>query len=113
MGHCSRRRLLTRGEPSLEEVCDRLAGISGDRSPGEWEQLLSSERVEWPGRRFHMAEVSASWPESVLIMDIRGEDGQRFREYHEYHLAGLVQLVHGEILHPEFDPEQPGRPRLN
>ena len=66
--------------------------------------------MEWPERRFHMAEVSASWPESVLIMDIRGEDGQRFREYHP---AGLVQPVHGEILHPEFDPEQLGRPRLN
>ena len=85
--------------PTPEEIARALAESVDGSTPGQmdyedvtsdWNEMLDGERTE-TRRHSHekdLGQVSSMWPNTLFMLSMRGEGGERHRDYY---LNGMVQ----------------------
>ena len=105
--------------PTKEELTQALAENIDGLTPGqqdyedvtsEWMEMLEGDITEnrWESHEKDIAKISRIWPETLFMLSMCGEQGER---HQDYFLNGMVQTVPGEIIFPPFQPERLREPR--
>ena len=100
--------------PDNAEVAGRLAEIADRSTPGTpehesaagyWAQVLDgSHFCGWHACQKNMARVSAEYPGKLFELELRGDDRDDLWTY--YFQDGRVHQAQGQVVYPEFDPDE-------